>query len=270
MNIRQFLDPVILVGTLVSVVLSLALFAANVEAIPSITFGLLGIVISLLIDLTARLSYQEARLLDILGFGRSLFKESDFQILLDTIGFASEEEVIRHFRKKWHHYHVTLMDGEYVWRHGIYDFGQFHVKGRLAAEAVYTDARGNKTPYRVEAGMRDQRLVCLIKTTVGKEPTFVEIQPLMGLSFQPRFYGIAVLQTWDGTFALTPTIMSLQPVHECDIDEDIRGEMAERFDKTWLDGFSSMHEILPRINLMNVSSATFSSNENNVHNSITA
>ena len=60
MKIKQFLDPVLITGTLISVVVSLALFVLNVGPIPSITLGMLCIIISLLIDLAVRILKQEA------------------------------------------------------------------------------------------------------------------------------------------------------------------------------------------------------------------
>ncbi len=54
MDLWSFLDPVIIVGTLASITTSLALLILGVDTPQSMLFGLLGIIISLLLDLIAK------------------------------------------------------------------------------------------------------------------------------------------------------------------------------------------------------------------------
>jgi hypothetical protein len=247
MKLKNFLDPILIIGFMISITISVVLFAVGIATVQSITIGLLSLNISLLLNVLNRTAQQESKFLDILGFSRSLFKESEFQVLLDTIGFASDEERIKNFRQKWHHYHVTKMGNKYLWRHAIFDFSRLDVKGRLTGEVVFTNKAGEKLRYHVEAGMRDDRWVCLAKPIIGNEPTMVEIQPFMGQYYFENQFGVAVIETWDSEFALTPTIMSKNPINGTDGIETIPPAISEELDKMWESGFKKMHIILPRI-----------------------
>lgn len=247
MKLKNFLDPILIIGVSISITISIILFAVGIATIQSIAIGLLSLIISLLLNILNRTAQQENKFLDVLGFSRSLFKESEFQAILDTIGFASDEERIKNFRQKWHHYHVTKMGNKYIWRHAIFDFSRLNVKGRLTGEVIFTNMAGEKLSYHVEAGMRDDRWVCLAKPTIGNEPTMVEIQPFMGQYYLEKQFGVAVVQTWDGEFILTPAIMSKKPIQGTEGIENISPEISEQLDKIWNDGFRKMHIILPRV-----------------------
>ena len=247
MKIKSFFDPIFIIGTSISILIVFILYITGTSTVQSLTIGLLSFIISLLLNVINRTAQQEGKFLDILGFSRSLFRESEFQILLDTIGFASDEDRIKDYRKKWHHYHVTKMGNKFIWRHAIFDFSRINIKGRLSGEVVFTNKVGENLKYHIEAGMRDDRWVCLAKANKGNEPTMVEIQPFMGQYHFETYFGVSVIQTWDGEYALTPTIMSKIPVHGSEESEDINAEEAEKLDKLWCEGFGKTHIILPRI-----------------------
>jgi hypothetical protein len=57
--------------------------------------------------------------------------------------FTTEENKIDAFRRLWHIYHVTEMDGKFVWRHRVADFGKIRIPGRLTAEISRMDKQGS-------------------------------------------------------------------------------------------------------------------------------
>lgn len=78
MKIRDFLDPVIIIGTLISVFIATVLYITEIDPIASFSFGLLGIAVSLLIDLTARVTSLEIRTLKTLNLSQKLLKDRWF------------------------------------------------------------------------------------------------------------------------------------------------------------------------------------------------
>lgn len=85
-NHLDVIDPVIVIGALISITISLILFISGLGASSSILFALLGIVISLLLDLIARTTRLETNVLQSIGISRKLMRDSwAMERLIDTI-----------------------------------------------------------------------------------------------------------------------------------------------------------------------------------------
>ncbi|MEW5871781.1 MAG: hypothetical protein AB1894_21110 [Chloroflexota bacterium] len=79
MKILKYLDPIILVGTIVSICVSLVLFITGVDSVDSLIFAMLGIAISLLIDLISRNTQLHDSVLSTIWVNRTLAKDKWFQ-----------------------------------------------------------------------------------------------------------------------------------------------------------------------------------------------
>jgi hypothetical protein len=74
-KIIELLDPVIIIGALFSIGLSLILFLTGVDTITSVIVGLIGVTISLLLDLIARNKQMEEVVLETLGLNSDLYAD---------------------------------------------------------------------------------------------------------------------------------------------------------------------------------------------------
>ena len=89
---------------------------------------------------------------------------------LETQKFISDELSVKAFRRIWHLYHITMIDGNYYWRHTLCDFSQSVLPGCLYAIANVLDPKGNPMTYCVEAGVRGDRLF-IIETDSRRKRT---------------------------------------------------------------------------------------------------
>jgi hypothetical protein len=78
MRIWKKFDPVIIIGTFISIALSLTLYITGVDTIISVLIGLVSISISLIIDLIVRNSQIESSVLETIGLNRKLYRDQWF------------------------------------------------------------------------------------------------------------------------------------------------------------------------------------------------
>ena len=78
MEIKDYLDPVVIIGTLISVIIAAILFFTGVDPILSFIFGLLGVAVSLLIDLIARTTSLEIKTLQTIDLSHKILKDQWF------------------------------------------------------------------------------------------------------------------------------------------------------------------------------------------------
>jgi|SRR5215203_700663 len=53
--------------------------------------------------------------------------------------FVSDEEQLGGYRINWHLYHLTQMDGKWLWRHTCIDFSKSQTPGRLTSGTFLLD-----------------------------------------------------------------------------------------------------------------------------------
>ena len=98
MKAKALLAPILVVGTLVSIILSLILYIADpLKVESSLIFGLLGIVISLLIDSISRTQQLEDRVLKTIGLTGQIVKDTWFsERIVDVIQTWERIQDLRH------------------------------------------------------------------------------------------------------------------------------------------------------------------------------
>jgi len=148
--------------------------------------------------------------------------------------FVSDEEKLADARLKWHIYHVTQMSDKWGWRHATLDFTKSQTPGRLTSKTYLLDKRKRRHPYSVEAGRRDERFIIFLKSQASEEPVITYIFPYMGWSFlSPRHHGVVFIQTWDGTHAISPAILSPEVLYDHAKEGTLPDEIARSLDREW-------------------------------------
>ncbi|QOV44081.1 hypothetical protein [Streptomyces chromofuscus] len=146
-------------------------------------------------------------------------------------------------RQLWHHYYLTKLRGQYVWRYEKYPFDLSAHVGSLAVEIdVQTDS-GRTHKYLVEAFVRHERLT-IVSHKAGEEANvFEEIYPQFDGELS-EYFGLGVVRTWDATNIVTKAILSslpLVPGAEGTLPEQNFPEL----DRIWEQGFKRLNEVLP-------------------------
>jgi hypothetical protein len=158
---------------------------------------------------------------------------------------TSDEASLGPVRQLWHHYYVTATDGKHVWR-----YRQFHFELSVAVSSAVTgmavkDQSGRTRLYRVEAGIRGDRLIIVSAMVNGQEPPLIEIYPQF-VNYKDLHYGVALLQNWDGYNMLSRTILSNHDLLGGAVPEGmIPAEYFEDLDTKWERGFADHNELLP-------------------------
>jgi len=148
--------------------------------------------------------------------------------------FVSDEEQLGSYRKNWHLYHVTQMDGKWCWRHTRIDFSNSKTPGRLTSETFLLNQAGNPKYYTVEAGIRDSRFILFLKAKGAyKEPTLTYVFPRAGEGVDDSHLGVVFLVSWDGKHVISRTIVSSYPLEGHTEMGTLPADKARKIDQQW-------------------------------------
>lgn len=132
----------------------------------------------------------------------------------------SEEDKLRPYRRKWHHYFATVSNGKLIWRHRHYHFDTNRVPGCLAyAITVDNPGGGAGQVYSIEGFLVGARLILVQRPQQGTEPAVIQIFPHGGEAFRATIAGVSFLRSWDGDNLVVPVMLSQVPLTEADIGE---------------------------------------------------
>jgi hypothetical protein len=180
------------------------------------------------------------------GINSVVVRRYEFDILReinDTISrslqarFVSENSDLAIYRRDWHHYYVTEIEGNSHWWYESCSFGRNFTVGSISERTELRDSAGYTHAYITEVGVRGQRLVLLETREDGVEAGAVEVFPLPR-GFQNLHTGIVCLETWDGSHAISKCILSKNPMVEVDREGIVPAEHSQALDQAWRDNFS--------------------------------
>jgi hypothetical protein len=169
--------------------------------------------------------------------------------LSQTLGarFSSDEADIQALHADWHHYHVTAIDGRYVWRYLFIRFSRSPAVGSLQTWLEADDGKGHVLEYLVEAGIRGSHAILLLTSTtggVGDESTAV-LPHLLTRSYRSHHCGVGLYQTWDGTDTIGRVIISRRPLMPTGPNATVADEHSGQLDELWEQGFPARGAIMP-------------------------
>jgi hypothetical protein len=194
--------------------------------------GILGAVISILV---ARSSDRDtlAHVAEVLE--RSLTSE-----------LRSDDRRLSPLRaEQWHHYYLTTLRGEHVWRYEKYPFQLSAQVGSLAVEVDVVTDNGNVFPYLVEAFVRHERLTIVSSKARDNTNVFVEVFPQFDGELS-EYFGIGFVRTWDATNIVTKTILSQQPLKGITgTGPTLSADDGHQLDAIWKTGFQRLNDVLP-------------------------
>lgn len=159
---------------------------------------------------------------------------------------TSEENAISKYRIKWYHYHLSRMNGKYIWRFCFYDFSKSYDIGRLTSKVDVINSKGEKVIYTIEALRRGTNVVFIQYPEIqSNEEPMIEVFPFMGKHYLSPYYGMMYIESWDGTEILAPSIISEIKVQNWakigNVDEATGLELS----KMWKQNFNDKIDIFP-------------------------
>jgi hypothetical protein len=108
------------------------------------------------------------------------------------------------------------------------------------------DTSGRTLRYRLEAGVRGDRLIIFNSMLNGQEPVFTEVYPQF-VNYKGTHYGIVLMENWDGFNMLSKTTLSSHDLLDGEQVEE--GTVPERFfaqlDGEWEAGFAQHNRMFP-------------------------
>ena len=164
-----------------------------------------------------------------------------------------DEKIISDYRKKYYLYHVTSIDGNFVWRLAILDFKESTAFGKLITKAT-TIQDGLKFQYSYKGHIKtnDKRLI--LCSTRANEPSGIYVFPEFGDDRQTLSSGIACIHTWDSHNSFSQCVLSANPLNDDDEKQAANTvtTMDEKYFKSmnthWKNNLKSrLYHILPLI-----------------------
>ena len=222
------------------------------KKIKDLLSGLSGVLLVLLVTGLGFLiagSYHQNSLLQTIGgtaIGASIsaligswnfveIREDIVHILssINSPGLTSQDSDIAQYKKRWHSYFLTELEGKDVWRYAVIDFSKNLVPGLLITELSSSARERDGRLFRVEGFARDDRFVIVGKALNSKEPTLVAVYPTMGESFRSMHAGLCFIKTWDANEAVSKALVSERPIADWSQSGTVSEDAALKLDEEW-------------------------------------
>jgi hypothetical protein len=149
---------------------------------------------------------------------------------------TAPESELQPFRKMWHHYLVTHIDGKPVWRYRTFDFAKTIVPGKLIATLTVPGPDKRAHVYTIEAFVTAPRALFVQKSAYGAEAPAIHVYPFATEHFRAVIAGTVFLQSWDGAQLGAPALMSESPI-ELGVATPVEGTLPDstyaKLDELW-------------------------------------
>lgn len=178
------------------------------------------------------------------------FRDKIQGLLTDSLrqGFSSNHEALQKYKIKYHLYHVSRKDAKDIWWHSIVDFSESLPVDKLLATTVIIGTDNKEIRYRVEGGLRDQRLVLFREPVAGSEPCAVYVFPEMDFDFNGKHCGVIFHMTWDKKDAICSAIITDKALFNREEIGQLPDGNASELDQMWTDeSRKSTLRLLPRV-----------------------
>ncbi len=178
-------------------------------------------------------------------------KRADIATLLTTTltaRFTSDPGGTAAVQADWHEYHVTAIDGQYVWRHARFRFDRSTEVNAARSRVSVTDGIGREFQYVAEAGVRGTNGIFLLtQTNGGLGAAVIHIIPDLTRLHRTVFCGIGLYENWHGEKILGSVILSRTPLAEVGAKGMVKAAHFEELNRLWQAGFLGSDAILPTV-----------------------
>lgn len=171
------------------------------------------------------------------GYDEDLRRKLDGALLkldgaLPAGAFETTERLLAPYRKIFHYYYTTQVNGTSRWYHATLDFSKDFAPGKLQASYAI---RGRT--YFVEGFLKRDCLILALSNPLGDhERQAINVFPDFAKHSRDTSFGVSLHETWDPTNEVGRGILALQPFVEAQADgfvEDTQKarELQKRWDK---------------------------------------
>jgi len=162
-------------------------------------------------------------------------------------GLSSPQSEVKPHKIAYYLYHVTRIDGEFVWRSSILDFSKSLGENKLTARLVIPNPNGQEKAYAHEAAVRQERLFISGKAEGGSEAASFYMFPFGASAYRDQDAGFLFHQTYDSTHSVSPAILSESAILDVSQPGSVPKELQAKFDSEWNRLLKGDPSILPRV-----------------------
>lgn len=139
-------------------------------------------------------------------FGDNIKKIRDY--LLSENRFSSNPDEVAGWDGQWYLYHTSIKDGKERWICEDFNLVSDKYIGTLKCETKTKLENGRLQPYYYYAGVRSDRLIFIAHSPKGTESHSIAVVKGGTNEHQDIRCGLLIHQTWDGTQAFSPVLLS--------------------------------------------------------------
>lgn len=171
----------------------------------------------------------------------STLSEADFlldikRVLSESLapGLVTPDSMLGDHQNKYFNYMVSRVGGRRVWICTVIDFSASASAGRLSTFVkVPSPSTDVEEYYRTQAGFIDDRCIIIEEAVRGSESAAVFLYPSFSKNFRAVQSGIAVIETWDGTPGIVPTMISQTPLAGWEAPGQVGDSAVDELDHLW-------------------------------------
>jgi len=134
--------------------------------------------------------------------------------LLSANGFVSEPNAAKTCAGYWYFYHTSKQKGKKRWLYDEFLLDYDYEIGTLKSSSIIKKEDKSLKSYKMDAGVRSDRLIIIQRPEEGSESHTIAIIKGASIEHYDIRCGIMLHQTWDGSTAISPCLLSRTPLKD--------------------------------------------------------
>lgn len=144
-----------------------------------------------------------------------------------------EQNLTSAFRKRYYHYHATVVSGQRCWVLAIFDFSQEFAPGGLRCKTSFIAGDRRPMDYTIYGLFLGRSLILSDNIDIGPRCTHIEIFPFFAESYAAVAHGFLFHENWDAQPQISPALLAQQPLDGISGPGQIDDTNAKKLDLRW-------------------------------------
>jgi hypothetical protein len=170
----------------------------------------------------------------------SLLKTLDLtELIIETVqtlkrNTGTDEDLLANkYRKKFYHYHATVVTGERLWVLAIFDFSKFYAPNSIKCATSFISGTRGPMDYALHGTIVGRSLMISDYIDLGPRCTHIGFFPFFGEQYTDVAHGFLFHENWDNQYEVAPCLITQHPLENVSSPGPIDKSISKRLDIRW-------------------------------------
>jgi hypothetical protein len=176
----------------------------------------------------------------------SLLRSLDLtELIIETVqtlkrnSGLDEERLADRYRKKFYHYHATIVTGERVWVLTVFDFSKFYAPNSVKCTTSFIVGTRAPMDYILYGTIIGRSLLISDHIDLGPRCTHIGFFPFFGENYTDIAHGFLFHENWDNQYEVAPCLITQHPLDGVSSPGPIEDSIGTQLDIRWAHSVAS-------------------------------